>query len=128
MIEAPSDILASMPADGLPPVRRGGQRFSQILHQAAQQNDRAVARDAATRLVSSVFIMPVLAALHDSPFVKPPFAPSFAEKQFRPLLDQHIADRITGASSFPLVDVIVDRLLGPAASPDPALDVTGTSS
>ncbi|MHC4082608.1 MAG: hypothetical protein ACYS15_12755 [Planctomycetota bacterium] len=128
MIEAPSDILASMPADGLPPVRRGGQRFSQILHQAAQQNDRAVARDAATRLVSSVFIMPVLASLHDSPFVKPPFAPTFAEKQFQPLLDQHIADRITGASNFPLVDAIVDRLLGPESPPDPGPGGTGTPS
>ena len=128
MIEAPQDILASMPSVGMPPVHGGGQQFSQILDQAAQNKDRAVAREAATRLVSSVFIMPVLASLHDSPFLEPPFAPSFAEKQFQPLLDQHVADRITGASNFPLVDVILDRLLGPESPPDPGPGVTGTSS
>jgi Rod binding domain-containing protein len=128
MIEAPQNILASMPAVGMPPVHRSGEQFSQILDQAAQNRDRAVARNAANQLVSSVFIMPVLASLHDSPFLEPPFAPSFAEKQFQPLLDQHVADRITGASNFSLVDAIVDRLLGPESPPDQGPGVTGTSS
>jgi Rod binding domain-containing protein len=127
MIASPVDIVASMPAGRALPARRGGEPFSQVLHQAAQVQDRAVARDAATRLVSSVFIMPVLEALHDSPFVKPPFAPSFAEKQFQPLLDQQIADRIAGAANFPLVDVIVERLLGPDVPSTPAPSVTGGS-
>ena len=38
-----------------------------------------------------------------------PFAPNISEKRFGPLMDQHIADRITKAANFPLVDVIVDR-------------------
>jgi Rod binding domain-containing protein len=113
MISSPVDIVTSMPIGRTPPAHGGGELFSQVLHQAAQDHDRAVARDAATRLVSSVFIMPVLAALHDSPFLEPPFTPTFAEKQFQPLLDQQIADRIAGAANFSLVDVIVDRLLGP---------------
>ena len=117
-----------MPVGRALPARHGGAAFSQVLNQAAQVQDRAVARDAATRLVSSVFIMPVLASLHDSPFVKPPFAPSFAEKQFQPLLDQQIADRIAGAANFPLVDVIVDRLLGPDVTSSPAPGVTGGST
>jgi len=127
MIDAPLDIVTSVPVGRVPSAHRGGELFSQALHQATQDQDRAVARNAATQLVSSVFIIPVLAALHDSPFAKPPFAPSFAEKQFQPLLDQQIADRIAGAANFSLVDVIVDRLLGPESPPAPAPGVTGGS-
>ncbi len=127
MISSPVDIVASMPVGRTLPARSGGEPFSQVLHQAAQDRDRAVARDAATRLVSSVFIMPVLAALHDSPFLEPPFAPTFAEKQFQPLLDQQIADRIAGAANFSLVDVIVDRLLGPELPPAAGPGVKGAS-
>ncbi|MHC4991793.1 MAG: hypothetical protein ACYTGC_12510 [Planctomycetota bacterium] len=128
MIEASQDILASLPTGPMPTARRSGEQFSQVLDRAALNRDRAVAREAATRLVSSVFIMPVLASMHDSPFLEPPFAPTFAEKQFQPLLDQHVADRITGASNFPLVDVIVDRLLGPESPADAGPGVTGAIS
>ncbi len=126
MIDAPLDLVSSLPVGRTLPARSGGDAFSQIL-QGAKGRDRAVARDAATRLVSSVFIIPVLAALHDSPFLEPPFAPTFAEKQFQPLLDQQIADRIAGAANFSLVDVIVDRLLGPELPLAPAPGVTGGS-
>ncbi|MHC4218134.1 MAG: hypothetical protein ACYSU7_06715 [Planctomycetota bacterium] len=122
MIDAPLDVVSSMPVGPALSARSGDDAFSQILH-AAKGRDRAVARDAATRLVSSVFIMPVLKSLHDSPFLEPPFAPTYAERQFQPLLDQQISDRISGAANFPLVDVIVDRLLGPETPP--AGGVTG---
>jgi Rod binding domain-containing protein len=117
MITAPMDIVASMTQGPPLPARGGAEAFSQVLAQAARDHDRAVARDAASRLVSSVFVLPLLASMQDSPFQAPPFAPSFAEKQFQPLLNQHLADRITGAANFSLVDVIVDRLLGPESPP-----------
>ena len=91
---------------------RSGALFSQVMHNAAQGSDRDVAREAAAKLVSSTFVMPVLESLRESPFLGPPFAPSFAQKRFQPLLDQQIADRITTAANFPLVDMIVDQLLG----------------
>jgi Rod binding domain-containing protein len=117
MISAPADIVGLMPRGRPLPAGGGAAAFSQVLQQAARDQDRAVARDAASRLVSSVFILPVLAAMRDSPFLEPPFAPTFAEKQFQPLLHQHLADRITGAANFSLVDVILDRLLGPESPP-----------
>ena len=117
MIDAPLDVVTALPIGQVAPAAHRDAAFSQVLQQAARGRDREAARDAATRLVSSVFVMPVLASMHDSPFLEPPFAPTFAQKQFQPLLDRHLADRITGSASFPLVDVIVDRLLGPEPAP-----------
>ena len=94
-------------------VGRGGAGFSAVLGRASADGDREIVRQAAAQLVASTFIMPVLQSMHDSPFLKPPFAPGFAEKQFQPLLDQQVADRLTSAARFPLIDVIVDRLMGP---------------
>lgn len=85
------------------------------------------ARLAATQFVSSAFIVPVLATLHESSFQVEPFAPNFAENRFAPLLDEQIADRIVGSANFKLVDVIVDRVMRrSAAEPRPeVLDVRG---
>ena len=128
MIDAPLDIVTAMPVSRLVPAGRSDAAFSQVLEQAAHGRDRATARDAATRLVASAFVMPVLASMHDSPFLEPPFAPTFAQKQFQPLLDRHLSDRITGSANFPLVDVIVDRLLGPEPAPGPSGRLNGGSS
>ena len=69
----------------------------------------------ATQLVASALLVPVLDAMYERPLAEPPFAPTTAEKRFAPLLSQHLADRIIGPANFPLVDVILDRLLGPEA-------------
>lgn len=103
-----------------------GEQFSQALRAAEKDRDREALRESAGQLVSSAFIVPVLNALRESPFLEEPFAPTFAEKRFAPLLDQQIADRIVSAANFPLVDVIVDRLLGTAgASVSPSVERTG---
>ncbi len=91
---------------------RSADAFSTVLNRAAGGQEREVVRHAAAQLVSSTFIMPVLQMMHDSPFLEPPFAPGYAEKRFQPLLDQHVADRLTNAARFPLIDVITDRLMG----------------
>ncbi len=115
-----ADITTSMrvapaAAPGVPGPSPGLQveSFESVLEQAARDEDRATVRASAAQLVSSTFIMPVLNAMHESPFMQEPFAPGFAEKRFMPLLNQKIADRITQAANFPLVDLITDRLLGP---------------
>lgn len=81
----------------------------------------AQVREAATQFVATAFIMPVLEVMHDSPFAAEPFAPNSAQKRFMPLLHWQIADRVTRAANFPLVDRIVDQVLrrgdaGPDAS------------
>ncbi len=96
---------------------RGGKGFAALLGRASASQDREIVRQAAAQLVASTFIMPVLQSMHDSPFLKPPFAPGFAEKQFQPLLDQQVADRLTSAARFPLIDLITDRLMGPEKPP-----------
>ena len=69
------------------------------------------AREAASQLVASTLILPVLQQLRESGFMSPdnPLAPTSAERRFGPLLDQEIADRITNATNFPLIDAIVEQ-------------------
>jgi hypothetical protein len=68
-------------------------------------------RDAAAQLVADALVVPGLSSLHESP-LRPatgPFATSSVEKRFAPLLQAELADRITKAAKFNLIDTIVDR-------------------
>jgi hypothetical protein len=67
--------------------------------------------DAATKLVSSAFVLPALESLRDSPFADGPLAPGPVERRFGPLLDTHIADRITKSANFRLPHTIAERML-----------------
>jgi Rod binding domain-containing protein len=69
------------------------------------------ARDAAEKFVSISLVQPLLAQLRENSQAAPPFAPSNGEKQFRAMLDAHIAQEITHAARFPLVDGVARRLL-----------------
>ncbi len=94
---------------------QGRESFALALQEEAQTHGRSAARQAATELVASALLVPVLDAMYERPLAEPPFAPTAAEKRFAPMLSQHLADRIIGAANFPLVDTILDRLLGPEA-------------
>ena len=96
-----------------------GGDFAQILADR-QQPDRQMARAAAARLVASAFIQPVLSSLRERPFAAPPFEPGPMEKRFGLMLDWQIADRITEAANFPLVDAVADRLMPRTAVPVPS--------
>lgn len=85
--------------------------FATIMKQTVAGNDET-AREAATAFVSSAFIMPVLAALREGSAAEGPFAPGTAERRFGPMLDQQLADRITGAARFPLVEALMQQLQG----------------
>lgn len=100
-----------------PPADQGAA-FERALKSAATKSPEEL-RAAATQLVSSAFIMPILSAMHESPFSqKGPFAPGDAEKRFAPLLDEKLADNITRKSNFPIIDSIVRRFTR-AAAPAP---------
>lgn len=75
-------------------------------------------REAAEQLVSSAFITPMLGAMRESSMAAGPFSPGAVEKRFGPLLDQQVADRVTQASRFTLVDAIVERYAAMAAWKD----------
>jgi Rod binding domain-containing protein len=68
---------------------------------------RAEARTAAEGLVATSFIKPILAQVRESNHAPPPFGPTQAEKQFGSLLDNQLADEITRAAQFPIVDRLV---------------------
>lgn len=68
-------------------------------------------RELAVQLVSTAFVQPALESVRDSGFRSERFAAGDAERRFGPLLDQHIADRVTGASEFPIVDRLTEHVL-----------------
>lgn len=87
------------------------ESFTRKFEGATRQGERETLREAAGQLVSTSFIMPVLSILREGAMTEGPFAPGMAERRFGPLFDQHIADKITQAANFPLIDAIVDRYL-----------------
>lgn len=87
------------------------ESFAMQFEDASRNGEKETLRDAAEQLVSSSFILPILSMIRESSNGEGPFAPGTAERRFGPLFDQHIADSITKAANFPLVDAIVDRYL-----------------
>ena len=112
----PPGLAAGRDAVGLPGSLPSASSFGHLLSGEMRELDRQTARRAVGQLVSWALIVPVLSSLRQSPFATGPFAPGAAERRFGPLLDWHIADRITEAANFPLIDAMVDRLAPPAAS------------
>ena len=91
---------------------QSAQGFAQALQAAAGSGEEAPLREAATELVASALLVPVLQTLQNSPLQAPgPFATNVVERRFGPVLHQHLADRIAQASNFPLVDKIVERFM-----------------
>ncbi len=87
------------------------ESFALQFENATRNGEKETLRDAAEQLVSTSFILPILSMIRESSISEGPFAPGMAERRFGPLFDQHIADSITKAANFPLVDAIVDRYL-----------------
>ncbi|MHA7813652.1 MAG: rod-binding protein [Phycisphaerales bacterium] len=67
------------------------------------------ARTAAEGLIATSFIKPILTQVRESNNAPAPFGPTQAEKQFGSLLDNQLADEITRAAQFPLVDRLVQE-------------------
>jgi len=88
--------------------------FYKALMNASVGERREAAEVAAKQLVSSALVMPVLESMRESTFnTDGPFSPGMVEERFAPMLDQHLADRITGAANFGLIDKIVEQYMGP---------------
>ena len=90
--------------------------FASELQIAGRAGDEETLREAATQLVASTFLMPVLAMLREGSTATGPFAPGIAEKRFGPMMDLHIADNVAKAANFPIVDAIVNRFLKPSTT------------
>jgi Rod binding domain-containing protein len=96
--------------EGVAASQRG---FSQVLTRAKdeQLTPEQQARGAAEQFVSIAMVQPLLSQLRQTNQAAPPFAPSNAEKQFQSLFDAQVAERITSAKQFPLVDAVATQLL-----------------
>lgn len=70
------------------------------------------ARQAAEQLVAITFVQPLLREARESNHAAAPFAPGAIEKQFAPLLDAQLSDRIVRASRWPLIDRVAHDMRG----------------
>lgn len=111
---APRPVVATAKA------RAAGASFERHLGAAAPDARLVAAREAAKQTVASTLVLPILQSLRDSSMLTGPFAPGIGERRFLPLLDQHLADRITSAAHFPLVDAVTEQLIGRSEASAPA--------
>ncbi len=71
---------------------------------ARLQEPDAQARAAAEEFVAISMVQPILAEARESTMAAGPFEPSSAERQFRAMQDATLAQRLTRAAHFPLVE------------------------
>lgn len=69
------------------------------------------ATEAAQKLVSSTLVEPILKQLRETNNAAAPFGPTPAEKQFGPILDGQLAEKIVSAADFPMVERIKQDLM-----------------
>ena len=98
-------------AAALPAPSQAGSFEAALRRAARSAGDSETLREAATQFVATAFILPILHAVREGSFNDGPLAPGTGEHRFAPLLDQHLADRITTGARFPLVDSIVRHLI-----------------
>lgn len=115
--------MAATPA---PPPKRGQPEYGLVARQrsfagvlgrelagggAARQTPEQRARATAEQLVAVTFIQPLLKQLRETNHAAPPFGPTQAERQFGALADADLAQQVTRAAHFPLVDRLAQDLL-----------------
>lgn len=86
--------------------------FAGMLDRARSEggNTEEQLREAAEKLVSTTFIMPMFEQLRSDPLAANLFHGGRAEKIFQQQLDQVLSDRIASATSFDLVGSVYDQL------------------
>ena len=119
-IETSASAMTGLPREALAPPGSpdgGARSFDEMLNAsgAGTQTPEQRARAAAEKMVATAFVQPVLKQLRESNNAPAPWGPTDAEKQFGPLLDAQIAERIVQAARFPTVDRMARMILGQGA-------------
>ncbi len=86
------------------------------------------ARRASEQLVALTFVQPVLREAREASRAAPPFAPTAIEKQFGPLMDQILSERIVRSSNWAIVERIARDMQRAGAAqdvPEPAREGSG---
>lgn len=85
-----------------------GRKQSQFSRVLAGERFKPVSEDEATRiardLVAVALVQPLLKEWREAEQSPPPFGPGPAEKQFRAMQDANLAQELTRAQRFPLVE------------------------
>ncbi|MBL8760215.1 MAG: rod-binding protein [Phycisphaerae bacterium] len=106
MLSAEGTLLATR----APGVAEGelGRRQAEFSRVLSAERSKAAGEDEAERvardLVSVALVGPLLKQWREMEQSPPPFGPGAAEKQFRAMQDSQLAQELTRAQRFPLVD------------------------
>jgi len=116
---------SNLPGSNLAEAQRS---FSQVLSRSTGRRSTDTpedkAREAASQLVSTALVQPILERLRASNQAAAPFAPNQAERTFGAMLDTELAQRLTQSGQWPLVDAVASRLLRkPLSTGQPKGDV-----
>lgn len=90
------------------------QAFASVLSRAKGETDpdpKARARKAAEDFVAQALVEPVLKQMREMTQAAAPFAPNQAEKAFRTMLDNAMAQRVVKSGNWALVDKVADRMI-----------------
>jgi hypothetical protein len=79
---------------------------------AALEATRQEAREAAEQLVATTLVQPLLQQMRNDPFKSDLMHGGMAEDAFGAQLDTQLADRIVRRANWPLVERIVDTVMG----------------
>lgn len=88
--------------------------FGSVLARTQEEQPKdakAQARKAAEDFVAQSLVEPVLKQMREMSQAQAPFAPNQAEKAFRTMLDNAMAQRVVRSGHWPLVDKVTDRIL-----------------
>ncbi|WP_428388811.1 hypothetical protein [Mucisphaera sp.] len=92
-----------------------GSFFNQLERLVASDDTEAVerqVRDSAEKMIAGMFIEPVLKQLRNGPFKTEMFSGGMGEEVFGAQLDTELSMRMARSANWPLVDSLVDELMG----------------
>lgn len=109
--------LLRTPAAGLAPGTLT-DGFVRALEAETGGRDGDEARRASEQLVALTFVQPVLREAREASRAAPPFAPTAIEKQFGPLMDQILSERIVRSSNWAIVERIAHDMERQGTAPE----------
>jgi hypothetical protein len=83
---------------------------------ARAADEQKQAREAAEELVARSLVQPLLARMRESRDAAPPFGPGEFDKTFGGLMDAEMANRLTRAGNWALIDRVTESLIARSAA------------
>ncbi len=87
------------------------RRLEALLEQEQGEQQLAVVREQARKLVAEAFIAPILAKVRETNQAAEPFGTTDVENRFGPIFDRAVADAMVRPDRFPMVESVERSML-----------------